>query len=161
MKIFVDQDGVLADFKRRFVELYHKEPEQDYKKKESLYYNNFKEIIDNGHFASLDPMPDLQEGLSWLKSISNNNQIYILTSTAREEYFQTLAEQKYKWLIEHNIPYMPIFVPGKRFKKIYSSPGAILIDDTNKNIEDWNSNQGIGIYHKSWKETIEKISLCM
>ena len=158
MRIYVDMDGVLCDFKKRFHELYGSDPELDYPKIKNSYYNNFEQIVEGGHFANLDPMPDLQEGLDFLNSLPfDTHQIFILTSTAREKYFEQLAIGKSTWLIDHDINYVPIFVPGKRFKKVYAKKGDILIDDTYSNIESWIENGGIGIWHHSWESTINSI----
>lgn len=160
-KIFVDMDGVLCNFHKRFKEVYKNEPEVDYlsdSKKNKIYRQRFKDFISNKNFANLDPMIDLGLGLKFLELMSHSVPIEILSSTACEEYFDELSEQKLFWLNEYNIQYKAIFVPGKRLKKQYSQPGYVLIDDTASNIEEWNSMGGIGILHRSWIDTIKKLT---
>ena len=44
-----------------------------------------------------------------------------------------------------------------KLKQQYASPSAVLIDDMQKNIDQWKSAGGIGILHKNTKETIERL----
>lgn len=163
-EIFVDQDGVLSDFKKRYVQLFKANPEEDYnsknKERKKLHHKRFDEFIKKEQFARLDPMPDFSEGIEYLKKIHKDYKIpiCILTSVAREEYFNSLGNQKKFWLKHHNVPFFPVLVPGKRFKCLYSKPNRLLIDDTHSNINDWIRHGGIGIYHKNWKETINEIN---
>jgi hypothetical protein len=157
-QIAIDLDGVLADFSKRFKELYKDEPETDYisnNKKNELYKKKFHEFIENKNFSNLDPMEDLQVGLEYLRTLDVH--IWLLTSTAREEYLNEVSSQKRIWLKNNNIEWNPVFVPGKKLKCYYAKPGRILIDDTLSNIEQWEENCGIGIHHKSWEETINKL----
>lgn len=158
-QIAIDMDGVLCDFKSRFKELYQDEPEVDYisnNKKNRIYRENFHDFIQNKQFSTLDPMPDLQEGLDYLKTL--NIHMWILSSTAKEEYLNEVSEQKKFWLKNHNIPYHPVFVPGKRLKCFYSKKGRILIDDTLSNIESWELGGGVGILHTNWTDTIKHLN---
>jgi hypothetical protein len=164
-KLYIDMDGVICDFERRYNELYHSNPEvcfpdsasNNQKKKQYLKYWN--EFVEGGNFATLDPMPDWDNGFGylWSLSIETNLKIYVLTSTARSEYFEILATHKMNWLRENDIDFEPIFVPGKRFKKIYAAPDSILVDDTKKNYYDWVANGGIGILHENWEKTINSL----
>lgn len=156
-EIFVDMDGVLSNFHKKFDELYHAKPEIDYpsnNKKKAEYVKRFQEFIATGQFANLDPMPDIELALDFLRTVHKQVPVCILTSTAREEYLDELSRQKRIWLREHDIEFHPVFVPGKRYKYYYSKPGRVLIDDTVSNIEEWRSMGGIGILHKSWQQTI-------
>lgn len=159
-QIAIDMDGVLCDFRGRFEQLYHNEPEVDFisnNKRNKTYRKNFHDFVINKHFSTLDPMPDLHEGLDYLKTL--NVHMWILSSTAKEEYLNELSNQKRLWLRNNNIPYNSVFVPGKRMKCYYAKPDRILIDDTLSNVEQWIENGGIGIHHSSWKETIKSIKL--
>jgi hypothetical protein len=163
-EIFVDQDGVLADFQKRYRQIYKTDPEIDYnssnKKRKELHQKRFHDFIENKQFAVLEPMPDFKEGLEYLKQIHKDYKIpiCILTSTAKEEYIKELSAQKGFWLKKYNVPFHPVFVPGKRYKHYYSKPGRVLIDDTKSTIVNWNSMSGIGIHHLSWKDTIKRIN---
>ena len=48
-ELFIDQDGVLADFKKRYVQLYKSDPETDYnapnKKRKELHQKRFHDFI--------------------------------------------------------------------------------------------------------------------
>ena len=47
------------------------------------------------------------------------------------------------------------FGPFAIDKQFHCTPGAILIDDKPKNIEQWNARGGCGILHTSAKNTID------
>lgn len=156
--IYIDMDGVLCAFHKRYEELYSSEGMEDYPAKSNNkvkegYRANFKEFIETEQFATLEMLPDADFALIERFRESGTN-VCILSSTAREEYWDPVSDQKFRWLAEHRIDYTPIFVPGKRYKKRYSGVGKVLIDDTFSVIEEWNAKGGIGIHHKSWEETI-------
>lgn len=150
VKIYVDMDGVLADFFARYKAIMSPDAERkDYRK----YWQPF---IDGKNFETLAPMPDLQLGLEFLDSF--DCPVEILGSTARPDCYDELVRQKTIWLNKHNIQYPAIFVPGKRFKQDYAEPNAVLIDDTTSNINQWIERGGIGILHTSWEKTIDEIN---
>lgn len=158
--IYVDMDGVLCDFKKRFIELYGQEVSEDGSKKK---YNReckekFAEIVVSRQFATLDPMPDFDEAMRFLNSLESQYEIKILTSTANETYFDAARDQKLEWLADYDVRYPAIFVPGKRSKRYYAKPGCLLIDDTLSNITDWreSSYETPAIWHKSWTKTIKE-----
>ena len=153
--IYLDMDGVIADFEKRYKELYNMLP------REAEKYDKFKpffhEFIINNNFATLELMPDAMVGIDFLRKAQVPTQI--LSSTANEQYYDSISKQKMVWLQTHAITFNPIFVPGKRFKCQYAKPNRILIDDTMKNIDDWNKAGGIAIYHKDWVTTLSILKM--
>jgi hypothetical protein len=144
-------DGVIADFVKRYKELYHMEPREAEKKKEFDKY--FNEFIATGQFATLDLMPGAMDGLTYLrKHLTVPTQI--LSSTANEERYDAISKQKMIWLQTHGITFTPNFVPGKRHKYKFAAPDKIIIDDTESVIDDWRKAGGIGILHKDWVTTL-------
>lgn len=161
--IFVDMDGVLCDFFGRYLDLYGKAEENDDElsknKQKEIRKKRYHDFIDSQQFASLDPMPDFEQAMVFLNRLKKDFgiAIYILSSTSNEDYFDSISGQKKKWLKDHAVKFEAIFVPGKRHKRMYAGAGNILIDDTLSNVEDWNNNGGIAIYHQSWDESIAQI----
>lgn len=158
-EIFLDMDGVISDFKKRYKEVFKADPEEDYnaktKKRKVLHQKRFREFIYDGEFLNLEPMEDLQIGLDYIKSL--NLPTCILTSTATEEYIHILGEHKKLWLNKYNIPYNVVLVPGKRLKYYYSKSNRLLIDDTLSTVESWILNGGFAIRHLNWESSIEQI----
>jgi len=148
--IYLDMDGVIADFEKRYKELFHMEPREA--EKQEKFRPFFAEFIRNQNFASLEPMEHAMEGINFLKKLHVPTQI--LSSTANEKYYDDISKQKMIWLQKYGITFNPIFVPGKRLKQQYAAPDKILIDDTEINIKQWNEAGGIGILHKDWETTI-------
>ena len=149
--IYLDLDGVVADFVKRYKELYHMEPREAEKKKEFNKY--FDEFIATKQFETLDLMPGAVEGLEFLrKHLTVPTQI--LSSTANETRYDEISKQKLIWLNTHNVTFTPNFVPGKRFKYKYATPDSIIIDDTASVIDDWRKAGGIGILHTDWQTTL-------
>jgi hypothetical protein len=149
--IYLDMDGVIADFVKRYKELYHMEPREAEKKKE--FNKFFDEFIATGQFATLDLMPGAIDGLTYLrKHLTIPTQI--LSSTANEARYDEISKQKMIWLQTHGITFTPNFVPGKRHKWKFAKPDTIIIDDTQSVIDDWRKAGGIGILHKDWPSTL-------
>lgn len=158
-RLFIDMDGVLCDFLKRFTELFGMEPERDYPSKnkaKELYKQQFKEFIAGDNFATLDPMPDFDLAMEFLTNIENDYIIKLLTSSARLEYLPEITRQKHLWLVNHGIKWPVILVPGKKIKQYYARPDNLLIDDTLSNVVEWRDRDGQSILHTSWKETIEE-----
>ena len=153
--IYLDMDGVIADFEKRYKELYHMEPREAEKKQQ--FNDLFGEFIATKQFATLDEMPDASIGLEFLRKCSVPTQI--LSSTAREETYDEISKQKMVWLQAHGITFNPIFVPGKKHKYKYATPNSIIIDDTKSVIDDWNAAGGIAIWHKDWLTTISILKM--
>ena len=149
--IYLDMDGVIADFAVRYKQQYHMEPREAEKKKE--FNKFFDEFIATKQFETLDLMPGAMDGLVFLrKQLVVPTQI--LSSTANQERYDEISRQKMIWLQTHGITFTPNFVPGKKHKWKYAAPDKIIIDDTESVIDDWRKVGGIGILHKDWPTTL-------
>jgi hypothetical protein len=149
-KIYLDMDGVIADFDKRYKARYKMLPREAEEHKE--FDKFFTQFIADGEFADLDLMPDAVELLDFLKGLKVPTEI--LSSSASEKRDPHIRPQKLQWLEKNNIEFPAIIVPGKRHKKDYSNANSILIDDTQVNIDQWRREGGIGILHTDAVSTI-------
>ena len=153
--IYLDMDGVVADFVKRYKELYRMEPKEAEKSKK--FDSFFDEFIATNQFATLDLMPGALDAIAYLRKLNVPTQI--LSSTANEKRYDDISKQKMIWLQTHGITFTPNFVPGKKYKYKYAAPDKIIIDDTESVIEDWRKAGGIGILHKDWPTTLAILRL--
>jgi hypothetical protein len=148
-KIYLDMDGVVADFYKRYIHLYNVVPSEVSKKEFDLHFADF---ILTRQFQTLELMPGAIELIEFLRGLDVPTEI--LSSTSNENRHTDISEQKLKWLENHQIDFKPNLVPGKRLKKAYASPTSILIDDTPQNIDQWRQQGGIGILHENVTTTL-------
>ena len=149
-KIYVDMDGVIADFHKRYTDRYRMTPERA--DESGNFGKFFVKFIADREFATLELMRDALELLNFLNEIQVPKEI--LSSTARVDNHSSISAQKKEWLKYHNINYVQNFVPGKHLKYSFATPNSIIIDDTKSVIDDWNNAGGIGLLHTSAKSTI-------
>jgi hypothetical protein len=149
-KIYLDMDGVIADFDKRYKELYKMQPKEAEDKKE--FYKFFDNFITTKQFATLDLLPDAVLLLNYLSKL--NIPTEILSSTSSEKRDADIRAQKLMWLQTHNIGFKVNLVPGKRLKKDFSNANSILIDDTPVNIDQWRREGGVGILHTDTISTL-------
>jgi 5'(3')-deoxyribonucleotidase len=157
-KIYVDMDGVLANFEKKWVELHGFDPEMTHKHKKERK-EQFKQFVKNHEFAVLEPMPDMETLVNYLNDKLGNIPKEILSSTAHEDTYEPISQQKKVWLRKYKIDWKDNYVPGKKHKYKFAEPGYVLIDDDKQNIEDWNKAGGIGILHKDALTTIALLKL--
>ncbi len=151
MRIYIDMDGVLADFDRKRREVFGENPVDD----ETAW-----DIIFKQHpywFLDLEPMWDIRELVEFL----NPYDPIILTAIPKgNNHYRALA-QKQAWLI--NWIYWPIICCQRRHKKDYARefPDApcILIDDSEQNIAEFKKAGGIGVLHTNANSTIKKLKV--
>lgn len=162
-EIFVDLDGVLADFNSTFDRVngldaiaIHNMSDQEMQKRRNLLYDTLPDFVEKGYWVDLNPVSDFELGVGFLRQL--DIPIRILSSTSSiENLFEKVKSQKLQWLKTYNIEFEPIFVPGKKLKLSYAQEGNILIDDSLDTIENWGAREGMGIHHMSWEKTIAEL----
>jgi FMN phosphatase YigB (HAD superfamily) len=148
-KIYLDMDGVLCDFEKRYFDLFDETPGETRDKKN--FNPNWKSFVKGENFASLDWYPGGKELLEFIRTYPV--EVEILSSSGGDKFHGEVTVQKLNWMKKHGIRYKANIVPGRRHKKDYAQPNTILIDDTEDNIHDFNAAGGHGILHKDVSKT--------
>jgi hypothetical protein len=148
--IYLDMDGVLTDFDKKWFELYSEHPRR------SKNRNNWKNFILNEGFKTLPTFPDWDKLIASVVNTGAN--IEILTSSGGEEFHSIVADQKKFWLKSHNIDFPVNVVPGRRFKKDFANPSTLLIDDTQDVVMAFHDAGGYAIQHTSFELTLPMLN---
>ncbi len=154
--VYVDMDGVLADFDRGFYEI--SGVSSDNVSDEELWakisaYGKAK------FFSGLPWMPGGKEMWNFIEQ--NFLTVKILSACGKSDKIDRQTTQgKTHWLL-HNLPSLRssdiILVDNKHRKRHYSKPGDIIIDDTPVVIQEWVKKGGIGVLHKTAQDTIGQL----
>jgi 5'(3')-deoxyribonucleotidase len=150
---YVDMDGVIADFDKKYFEISGKLA--DSVSDQELW----KAIETHGKAKFFAEMPWMPDGKTLWNYVNQNFlKVKILTALGKTDAVDGQSTKgKREWL-RHNIPALSdsdiIMVRNRHQKKRYSSPQSIIIDDTPVVIEEWTQKGGIGILHTSAAETI-------
>ena len=163
-QIYVDMDGVLTDFERRFEQFAGVTPNEfidqktiefGKKKAEEQFWDLIDKQIGVRFWVGMPWMPQGEKLWKYIKKFKP----IILYSPSRDESSRI---GKGLW-VKRNIPGTPLKLAYKADGKArYASPTSILIDDRDDNIERWKSSGGIGIKFISADQVIndlEKIGL--
>jgi hypothetical protein len=151
-KIFVDMDGVLANFVEGVESAkYLNGPFE----KQSDYDQRKVELSNAGLFFDLPPMNDMRTLVDYVKSTGIDWEIL---SCSGEQNRDKVAKDKFKWIRKHvDIDVLVTCTLKGKEKAVFARPGYVLIDDKVSNITAWQDAGGIGIYHTNAKWTIEHL----
>lgn len=148
-KIFLDLDGVLADFDANF---------------QATFGIPNKGMADddmwariNSHPTFWSDMPVMPGAVSFLSRTSVFDPI-ILTACPKSDYANA-ARRKRDWVrqnLSSNIMVLPV-MGGSNKPLFMHRPGDILIDDFKRNVNAWNASGGIGILHTSFPDTWQQL----
>ena len=154
-KLYLDMDGVLCSFEKRYLELFDESPGSSRDRKN--FSSNWIKFIEGENFATLDWNPGGQELLAYVRTIPKNIEIEMLTSSGGQKYHTEVTIQKTQWLCERGIEFRINTVPGRKLKAEYAKSTSILVDDTPDVIDSFGAAGGIAILHKDVNETISKL----
>ena len=153
----LDMDGVLADFDRHFIDLHGQHPK-------GLATDQFWECVtkDPRWFSKLPVMHDsdilVAGACSWAKE--NGYEVHVLTALPSMVTMEHSENDKRDWLNKHfemSVNWKFKVGPFAMDKQKHCNPGDILIDDVDKNIDQWNAAGGIGILHTSATDSLEQL----
>ncbi len=146
-EIFLDLDGVFADFDARFKLLTGKTPSQVEKKFMWKTINNDLEF-----FYRLEMMKDAEHLWAYVRQYPN---VHFLTGLPSK---QGGKQQKERWVAEKFVDHKGLtHVVPKKQKQDYSGPNKVLIDDLEPNITQWVLKGGHGLLHKNVWDTIAEM----
>ncbi|RYM00131.1 hypothetical protein EWH08_15225 [Sphingobium indicum] len=149
MQLYLDCDGVLADFDRGATELLGMPPRVFEKRRGLPAF--WREIARHPDFyGTLPLMPDamiLFEGVRHLDPI-------ILTGLPRGKW---AAPQKVRWAAEH-FPGTRILTVMAVDKRNHCRSGDILVDDQLKHAHLWQDAGGTFVHHRSAKQTLAELN---
>ena len=158
--IYLDMDGVLADFERGVQELCHMEAlSQNGKrdlKQDDLMWDAIRET---DHFYDrLELVPGAKELFNRIYG-KYGDQCEILTGIPREERGIVTAEQdKRNWTKRMLSDTVKVNAVCRKHKQNYcKGPESVLIDDREKTIREWRELGGTGILYVNAEETIKKL----
>lgn len=150
-EIYVDMDGVLCNFEKRYLELFDEEPGLSRDKKE--FSKNWTTFVKGRNFETLDLFPGAYDLVSFLNTL-NRVKLQILSSSGGERYHSEVEKQKRVWLLNHGITYKANIVSGRKKKAEYATPNALLIDDTPDVVDTFKNAGGKAILHTNASVTI-------
>jgi hypothetical protein len=153
--IYLDMDGVICNFLKRYIELFGVSPDGTKNSKE--FDGQFSKFIVEKNFETLELMPDAMLLIEYLRKAPIPT--HILSSTGTPRRYDEVSKQKMIWLQTHGITFNPIFVPGKQLKKNYAKEDALIIDDTVSVIDDFRQTGGHAIWHNNVPATLAMLKV--
>ena len=155
-KIYVDMDGVVADFDKRFTDLSGMSP-SEFESKNGK--NAFWDFIDVKHklafWIGIPPMSDAQ---SLMDFVSKHDYEMLTAPSIKKESLMGKGLWMRNWTKKGLFSSKPKvnYKPAKN-KHQFAAPNHILIDDKQSTIDSWNAAGGIGILHTSATNTINQL----
>lgn len=131
------------------------------KEKEDYIYPLIIKSVEAKGFILAKPTREIYQFKSLVEYWLNLGiRVEILSSCMQDEGLNTeIIRQKQIWLQNNNLGHLPANFPkGSKYKQLYAKERAVLIDDFDRNIEEWNNVPGsIGIHHTTMSQTITKL----
>ena len=147
--IYCDMDGVLVDFKKGYKELTNIDTSTYVKGDKTFWAPVDKEGPQ--WWANLDWMPDGKTLWRYIKRYRP----HILSSPSQSISSRVGKEAWCK--ININNQYKDLLLYPRHEKQLFSGKYAILIDDLEQTIKEWEKHGGTGILHTSAENTIARL----
>jgi PAS domain-containing protein len=137
-QIYLDSDGVLADFDRGAEAILGLPPKAfEARRGAAAFWKQLAAADD--FFANLEPLPDAFE----LYEAVRHKAPIILTGLPRGKWAEP---QKRRWA-ERHFPGVPVITTLAALKHEHRHPGDVLVDDRDKHRHLWEANGGVFVHH--------------
>jgi len=147
-QLWIDSDGVLADFNERWFRFYSQDAEtlKDKMGKKELWKS--VRNYDPYFFQNLKPISGAYE----LINTTAHLKPIILTGSPTEWGYI----QKIRWF-QFRYPELGVIVCKSKEKHLFCEPGDIIVDDRVKYKHLWEEAGGIWITHTDWRSSVEQL----
>ena len=146
--VFLDCDGVLADFDKGAAQIFGMAP-GDYERRHGLKQFWSKLAAAPDFFDTLEPLPDAPE---LFEAVRHLNPV-ILTGLPRGNWAEP---QKRRWAARY-FPGVEVIATSAALKREHCSPGDVLVDDRDKYRHLWEKAGGVFIHHRSASSSIRQL----
>ncbi len=153
-RIAIDLDGVLCDWHGRSKDMIGK---TGFELREAGGDDLLWSEVSKHGEPFWSEMNWMEDGKNLFSFIRENFQDYFILS-AQAKKIPESATGKVKW-VRREIGLIPIVVCKAVDKQIFASENVVLVDDMERNIDQWRERGGIGIHHVSAFDTIGKLRL--
>lgn len=147
-RIYLDCDGVLADFDKGAEAILGMPPRQ-FENRHGLGQFWKRLATAPGFFERLDLMPDAME----LYEAVRHTDPVILTGLPRGKWAEP---QKRRWA-ERHFPGVPVITTSAALKREHCHPGDALVDDRDHFRHLWEQEGGVFIHHKDAASSIRQL----
>jgi hypothetical protein len=145
MKIFLDMDGVLAAYHKRWGELFGEVPLDVMHNDKTLFYRHWQDFVDGKNFETLERLSGFDQLMDAVKETGLPYEI--LSSSGSGKNHEVVVEQKMKWLHKNHF-HCPIHIVKGGLKKAdHAKKWNVLIDDTVHVVENYRKAGGTAILH--------------
>lgn len=152
-KIYVDMDGVIADFDAAYSSIYGCFCRDDPDKEKNFYEAVHKHEI----FKYLERMQDAQDLINELNKY--DVEIALLSCATPYPNYDQVCDQKEYWARRRFPEFVELnFTYTKEDKGRYAKSDVLLIDDSQACIDAFSVKGGMTILHKNAKDTIMELS---
>jgi hypothetical protein len=147
-QIYLDCDGVLADFDRGAEKVLGLPP-RAFEKRYGVARFWQRLAATDGFFEQLEPMPDAFE----LYAAVREKAPIILTGLPRGTW---AAPQKRRWA-ERHFPGVPVITTAAALKREHCHPGDVLVDDRDQHRRLWEAEGGVFVHHKNARSSVAEL----
>ena len=155
-RVYVDMDGVIADFFTALAEFRKVNHWKD--QGEITLDTSIKELQGTNFFETLPVFPFAKKLVNLVKSYTGGDW-YINTSPLRDD-LENSRKYKTKWLEKHDFKPNDIIVTKRKESYAVDKKTGIpniLIDDRPKNLERWVARGGVGIRYQANEDSLDLI----
>ena len=152
--LYIDMDGVVADFNEYAFRVHGFAPEVEFAD------NEWNQIAKNERlYRDLKKTPYADELVEYCRHFGkvNNYSVFFLTAVPKSNRLHWAFTDKVEWGRIH-FPDIPVhFGPFSKDKHVHCKADDILIDDRMSNIIEWRNANGVGILHETFEKTIDEL----
>ena len=149
---YVDMDGVLVNFDKRFQKAMPGVKEED----DWLWEDLHK--IDPLIYLHAEPMPGAEQLWRFCHDLGETR---VLTAIPRRWSWPDVTKHKREWMVNNlglEDPKDVLFGPYAEDKQFHcKGANYVLIDDKSRNIEQWKARGGTGVLYNTFSETIRDL----
>lgn len=151
MQIFVDMDGVLADFDSHHEAVFGVRP---CKQADNVDWQAVRAV--KNYYLDMPPMPDMRELWDF---VAPHKPIVLTGVPINPITVEEAPANKRAWAAKHLGPDVEVRTCPSKDKSLHCQPGDILLDDWPKYRDLWVAKGGIWITHTSAKDSIVQLAM--